>query len=476
MTPEKFRFELEDNFPFEPTVSQRKWFSEITNFICSKEANTTFLLRGYAGTGKTTLIGSLVRQLKRVGYKAVLMAPTGRAAKVMATYSKYTAYTIHKQIYYPKAENSGKIVFQLKPNKYRKTIFIIDEASMIGDDRQQAKLFENGSLLHDLVQYVSNGDQCKLIFVGDPAQLPPVHLNLSPALDQKELEHYHFEKVFEVELDQVVRQAKNSSILKNATQLRDHLNHDVFDQFQFDVEGAKDILYTNSGMDLFEAVENAFAADGVEQSVFIVRSNKRANQFNEHIRKRILGWEDELNVGDLLMVVKNNYFWIAPESRPGFIANGDVIEVVSILSRKNIYEFSFAEVRVRLVDYPEEDPFDTVLLLDTLSTETPSLSFEEGNRLYQNVLKDYDSIKSKYKKFLKVKNNPFFNALQVKYSYAITCHKSQGGQWENVFVEKPYLPEGPNRDYLRWLYTAITRAKKTLYLIGFPNDDFKSIY
>jgi exodeoxyribonuclease-5 len=229
-------------------------------------------------------------------------------------------------------------------------------------------------------------------------------------------------------------------------------------------------------MDLFEAVENAFAADGVEQSVFIVRSNKRANQFNEHIRKRILGWENELNVGDLLMVVKNNYFWIAPESRPGFIANGDVIEVVSILSRKNIYEFSFAEVRVRLVDYPEEDPFDTVLLLDTLTTETPSLSFEEGKRLYQNVLKDYDSIKSKYKKFLKVKNNPFFNALQVKYSYAITCHKSQGGQWENVFVEKPYLPEGPNRDYLRWLYTAITRAKKTLYLIGFPNDDFKSIY
>jgi exodeoxyribonuclease-5 len=295
-------------------------------------------------------------------------------------------------------------------------------------------------------------------------------------LDQKELEHYHFEKVFEVELDQVVRQARNSSILKNATQLRDQLNHDIFDQFQFDVEGAKDILYTNSGMDLFEAVENAFAEDGVEQSVFIVRSNKRANQFNEHIRKRILGWEDELSVGDLLMVVKNNYFWIAPESRPGFIANGDVIEVISIQSRKSIYEFSFAEVRVRLVDYPDTDPFDTVLLLDTLTTETPSLSFEEGNRLYQNVLEDYDSVKSKYKKFLKVKSNPFFNALQVKYSYAITCHKSQGGQWENVFVEKPYLPEGPNRDYLRWLYTAITRAKKTLYLIGFPNDDFKSIF
>lgn len=476
MTPEKIRLELEGNFPFEPTDSQRKWFSEISNFICSKEENTTFLLRGYAGTGKTTLIGSLVRQLRRVGYKAVLMAPTGRAAKVMATYSNFAAFTIHKQIYYPKAENSGKVSFQLKPNKYRKTIFIIDEASMIGDDRQQAKLFENGSLLHDLVQYVSSGDQCKLIFVGDPAQLPPVHLNISPALDQKELAHYHFEKVYEVELDQVVRQAKNSSILKNATQLRDQLNLAVYDQFQFDVEGAKDILYTNSGMDLFEAVENAFAEDGVEQSVFIVRSNKRANQFNEHIRKRILGWEDALSVGDLLMVVKNNYFWVTPDSKPGFIANGDVIEVISIQSRKNIYEFSFAEVRVRLVDYPDEQPFDTVLLLDTMTSETPSLSFEDGNRLYQNVLEDYAAEKSKYKKFLKVKNNPFFNALQVKYSYAITCHKSQGGQWENVFVEKPYLAEGPNKDYIRWLYTAVTRAKKKLFLIGFPNDDFISIH
>ena len=225
-------------------------------------------------------------------------------------------------------------------------------------------------------------------------------------------------------------------------------------------------------MDLFEAIENAFRDSGTDQTIFIVRSNKRANIYNENIRKRILGLEDELSVGDQLMVVKNNYFWLAPESKPGFIANGDVIRVDSIQSKKELYGFSFAEVTVSLVDYPEEDSFDTVLLLDTLKTETPSLSYEDGNRLYQEVLQDYASEQSKYKKFLKVKSNPFFNALQVKYSYAVTCHKSQGGQWENVFVEKPYLPDGPDRDYLRWLYTAMTRAKKQLFLIGFPNDDF----
>ena len=273
----------------------------------------------------------------------------------------------------------------------------------------------------------------------------------------------------------VVRQAKNSGILTNATQLRAQLTAEVYDQFQFDVSEGSDISFTNSGMDLFEAIETAFDEGGVDQSVFIVRSNKRANLFNEHIRKRILGWEDELCVGDQLMVVKNNYFWLAPDSKPGFIANGDVVEILSIQARKTLYDFSFAEVRVLLVDYPDEAPFETVLLLDTLKTETPSLSYEEGNRLYQKVLEDYASERSKYKKFLKVKKNPFFNALQVKYSYAITCHKSQGGQWEHVFVEKPYLPEGPDKDYLRWLYTAITRAKKNLYLIGFPNEDFKSL-
>ena len=475
MTPEKFHSELEASFPFTPTTSQNKWFPEITKFIFSKEKNIAFLLTGYAGTGKTTLIGSLVNQLKLTDYKTVLMAPTGRAAKVMSTYSKFSARTIHKQIYYPKPESGGKMQFQLKINKFRKTIFIIDEASMIGDDRQNAKLFENGSLLHDVVQYVSTGDQCKLIFVGDPAQLPPVNLNISPALDLDELTQFHFDKVFSIQLDAVVRQAQGSGILHNATLLRNQLNNQLYDSFKFEVSGYNDLLYTNNGMDLFEAIENAFRDSGTDQTVFIVRSNKRANIYNENIRKRILGLEDDLSVGDQLMVVKNNYFWLAPESKPGFIANGDVVQVESIQMRKEIYGFAFAEVTVSLVDYPEEESFDTVLLLETLTSETPSLSFEDGNLLYQEVLKDYASEKSKYKKFLKVKSNKFFNALQVKYSYAVTCHKSQGGQWENVFIEKPYLPEGPNKDYLRWLYTAMTRAKKQLFLIGFPDGDFDII-
>lgn len=472
MTPEKFRLQLEANFNFEPTESQQLWFPAITDFIFSNKPNIAFLLKGYAGTGKTTLISCLVKDISKSGFKAVLMAPTGRAAKVMATYSKTSAKTIHKQIYYTKAEKSGKMSFQLKPNKYKKTLFIIDEASMIGDDRQNIKLFENGSLLHDVVHYVGRGESCKLLFVGDQAQLPPVNLDLSPALDEIELSHFHFDEIFSVELEGVVRQKKNSGILKNATKLRVDLNHGVYDQFKFDVEGFKDVHYSNNGMDIFEAIESAFSQSGVDQTVFIVRSNKRANIYNDNIRKRILGLEDELSVGDQLMVVKNNYFWLEPDSVPGFIANGDVVKILSIHSRKELYGFYFAEVTVQLVDYPGEKSFDTVLLLDTLQAETASLSFDQGNRLYQAVLEDYASEQSKYKKFMKVKNNRFFNALQVKYSYAVTCHKSQGGQWDQVFVEKPYLVDGPNKDYLRWLYTAITRASKQLYLLGFPNDDF----
>tara|TARA_B100000886_G_scaffold157659_2_gene107458 strand:+ start:1041 stop:2471 length:1431 start_codon:yes stop_codon:yes gene_type:complete len=475
MTPKKFRSLLEANFSFEPTESQKLWFPAISDFIFSVKPNAVFLLKGYAGTGKTTLISSLVKDIWKTGFKIILMAPTGRAAKLMTAYSNTSAKTIHKQIYYPKAEKSGKMSFQLKPNKYKKTLFVIDEASMIGDERQNTKLFENGSLLNDVVQYVTRGDYCKLLLVGDQAQLPPVNLDLSPALDKEELHQFHFDKVFIVELDKVIRQKKDSGILKNASQLRVDLNHGVYDQFKFDVNGVNDIFYTNNGMDVIEAIESAFSDGGIDETIFIVRSNKRANIYNKNIRRRILGLEEELSVGDQLMVVKNNYFWLEPDSAPGFIANGDVIKILSIYSLKEIYGFSFAEVSVKLVDYLDEKPFDTVLLLNTLEAESASLSLEEGNRLYQAVLEDYSSVRSKYKKFLSVKKNRFFNALQVKYSYAVTCHKSQGGQWAHVFVEKPYLAEGPNKQYLRWLYTAMTRATKQLYLLGFSNDDFINI-
>lgn len=473
MTPEKFCLQLLKNFPFEPTPSQDLWFRSISEFIILNHPKSVFLLKGYAGTGKTTLIGSLVKQLKHAGYKAVLLAPTGRASKVMSFYSDYPSCTIHKQIYYPKIENSGNIIFQLKSNKHNKTIFIVDEASMIGDQPKNGNLFENMSLLNDLIQYVTAGNTCKLIFVGDPAQLPPINLSVSPALDSKRLEDYYFNKVFEVELDDVTRQKNDSGILFNANQLRLQIQSEINYQYRFDIQNLEDIKSTTDGfLDVFEALERCFDRSGIDQTVFIVRSNKRANLINKNIRKRILGLDDELCVGDQLMIVKNNYYWLDANSKPGFIANGDVIEVLSINSRKNIYGFSFAEVRVRLVDYPNELPFETILLLDTLNTETPSLSYKDGNRLYQNIAEDYKNEKSKYKKFIKVKKNPFLNSLQVKYSYALTCHKSQGGQWENIFIEKPFLADGINRDYLRWLYTAMTRAKKNLFLIGFQKEDF----
>ena len=473
MTPEKFCLQLLKNFPFEPTPSQGLWFRSISEFVILNHPKSVFLLKGYAGTGKTTLIGSLVKQLKNTGYKAVLLAPTGRAAKVMSIYSDYPSFTIHKQIYYPKTENSGNTTFQLKSNKHSKTIFIVDEASMIGDQPKNGNLFENMSLLSDLIQYVTAGNMCKLIFVGDPAQLPPVNNSLSPALDSKRLEHYYFKKVFEVELDDVTRQKNDSGILYNANQLRLQIQSEINDQYRFDIQNLKDIKSTTDGFfDVFEALETSFDQSGIDQTAFIVRSNKRANLINKHIRKRILGLDDELCVGDQLMIVKNNYYWLDVYSKAGFIANGDIIEVLSITSRKNIYDFSFAEVKVKLIDYPNEPPFKTVLLLNTLNSETPSLSFDDGNRLYQNITEDYKYEKSKYKRFIKVKKNPFLNALQVKYSYALTCHKSQGGQWENIFIEKPFMPDGINRDYLRWLYTAITRATKKLFLIGFQEEDF----
>lgn len=322
------------------------------------------------------------------------------------------------------------------------------------------------------MQYVDAGTNCKLLLVGDPAQLPPVHLNLSPALDGDYLLHEFNKEVVECILEEVVRQKLNSGILANATHLRSFLEESTGTNFQFDVSVGSDVERMIEGNAILEALEESIQKEGLEETVFIVRSNKRANLYNQQIRQRILFLEAELSVGDQLMVVKNNYFWLAPESAPGFIANGDLVKILRILDHKDIYDFRFAKVEVAMVDYPDEKPFETVLLIDTLTSESPSLSFEEGNKLYQAVNEDYKHLTTKYKRFMAVKNDPYFNALQVKYSYAITCHKSQGGQWKKVFVEQPYLPDGPSIAYFRWLYTAITRAKEQLYLIGFGKEYF----
>ena len=473
METPKFYLNLVKDFPHSPTNKQDRALRLLADFIINKNNNEVFLLKGYAGTGKTTIVGTLVKNIEKIKQSAVLLAPTGRAAKVISNYSKKEAFTIHKKIYYPKSQKGGGVSFTLQKNKHRNTIFIVDEASMIPDINQDAKLFENGSLLDDLIQYIYSGHQCKLLLIGDTAQLPPVKLDVSPALEKHTLENYYNKEVVSIELNEVVRQKEDSGILFNATQIRNQLEEGFYDTFKLQEENFPEVIRPVDGQELMDALEDCYSNLGNEETVFIVRSNKRANLYNQNIRTRILYQESELAAGDYLMVVKNNYFWVETNSDAGFIANGDIIEVLEIFSIKELYGFRFATVNVRMIDYPNLTPFETVLLLDTLSSETPSLTYEESNKLYQEVMKDYEHETSKYKKFLSVKKNVYFNALQVKFSYAITCHKSQGGQWNTVFVEQPYLPNGIDKDYLRWLYTAITRAKEKLYLIGFKDEFFE---
>lgn len=472
MTSQLFYKLLRDNFPFEPTLKQDIFFQKVADFVINSSNKELFVLKGYAGTGKTTVISTIVNQLKNANQKYLLLAPTGRAAKVISNYSQKPAFTIHKKIYFPKKSSGGGVSFTLQPNKFTNTIFIIDEASMISDTNQESKLYENGSLLDDLLSFVDSGKNCKAIFVGDTAQLPPVHLDISPALDIDSLSLHYDKDVHHIELDEVMRQEEDSGILFNATELREILKSHFIDTYKFNLNGFKDIVRLQDGYDIQDAIQDAFSNYGLEETAFIVRSNKRANQYNEQIRSKILGKENEISSGDYMMVVKNNYFWLKDSDEAGFIANGDIIEVLEIRNIKELYGFKFATVKIRMVDYPNQIPFDTILLLDTIKSESPSLTYEESNKLYQEVMLDYEDETTKYKKFQKVKNNEYFNALQVKFSYAITCHKSQGGQWNTVFIEQPYLPNGVDKDYIRWLYTAMTRAKEKLYLIGFKDENF----
>lgn len=462
---------LQKQFPFQPTVKQDIFFQMISVFLTNSNDDEIFVLKGYAGTGKTTVISTIVNNLISINKKYVLLAPTGRAAKVISNYSNKPAQTIHKKIYFPKKNSGGGVSFTKQPNKHKNTIFIVDESSMISDVNSESKLYENGSLLDDLISYVYNGNNCKMILLGDTAQLPPVQSDISPALETDSLALHYNKEVFSIELDEVMRQEEHSGILYNATELRELLKDTFYDDFQFKLKGFKDIVRLTDGYDIQDAIQGAYSNYSIEDTCFIVRSNKRANQYNQQIRSKILDKENELSVGDFLMVVKNNYFWLKETDEATFIANGDIIEVLEIFGFKELYGFNFAKVKIRMVDYPNQKPFETVLLLNTITSESPSLTFEESNKLYQEVMKDYEG-ETKYKMFQKVKENEYFNALQVKFSYAITCHKSQGGQWNTVFIEQPYLPNGIDKDYIRWLYTALTRAKDKLYLIGFKDESF----
>jgi len=491
----EFKTILLGQFPHSPTPGQSRLISKISGFCtlkegaAGKENATVFVLKGYAGTGKTTLIGALINCLPAINQKSVLLAPTGRAAKVLSNYSGKPAYTIHKKIYKRMINADGIGRFVLQPNLHTHTLFIVDEASMISAGGGLSGSFsDQSSLLDDLVRYVSAGSNCKLILIGDTAQLPPVGLSISPALDTDHLKHAYSFTLDSIELTDVVRQQAESGILVNATQIREliaQLNspENAHVNSQRNAQGGiqtprlttayfKDIVRL-SGNDLEDALNTSYSNFGVEGTAVICRSNKRANQYNQQIRARIRWQESEISAGDYMMVVKNNYHWLPDDSVAGFIANGDIVEVLSVGSAKELYGFRFADAKIRMVDYPSAPPLEVKLILDTIAAETPSLTSEQNKKLYEEVLKDYSDVPDRRKRQTGLKKDPYYNALQVKFAYAITCHKAQGGQWETVFVDQGYLTkEMMNIEFLRWLYTAITRASKKLYLVNFNKEFF----
>ena len=461
---------LNNKFPFEPTSQQTEVIKQLSEFVENSSSNSLFLLKGYAGTGKTTLVSSLINSLWSVGKKVVLLAPTGRAAKVLSVYSKKSAFTIHKKIYWMRTNSQGNTYVTLQENKHTNTIFVVDEASMIPDASDKG--FGGRVLLDDLIEYVYSGVMCKLILIGDTAQLPPVHLDISPALDENLLGIKYRKDVYSAELTQVVRQQSTSMVLENAIHLRYKISANDFDTPH--VKCNSEVVRLDVGMDIQEALEDAYSNSGVEGTVVICRSNKRANLYNQQIRARIRGLEDDISTGDFLMVVRNNYFWLPEGSKAGFIANGDMVEVMRIYEINELYDCRFARISVRLVDYPDEENLECIVLLDTLTSETPAMTYEEYKKLYDEVAKDYVDIPKRAQRNKEIKQNPYFNALQVKFAYAITCHKSQGGQWENVFVEQGYFTSDMlSKEYFRWLYTALTRTTKKLHLINFKKEFFE---
>jgi exodeoxyribonuclease-5 len=470
MHPRDFYYLILEKFPFEPTKDQIMFFQEFVKFLYLKEASDILMLKGYAGTGKTTAISTLTAIINKTGYKYQLWAPTGRAAKVMSVYAQKEASTIHRKIYFVNRIGS-EVKFVIKENKFKNTLFFVDEVSMISEGNE--RLFDNNSLLKDLINYVYEGKNCKLILIGDTAQLPPVKQLQSPALDVNHIQAAYQKTVMQISLTQVMRQEKDSGILSNATRLRDLISKPTFSKFKFQTQFA-DVVRLTDGYEIQDALAESYQNYSPEDTVVLVWSNKRANLYNNQIRQHLLGLDSELSAGDFLMVVRNNYYWMDETSQVGFIANGDMAEVLSVRRRVALYGFQFAEVTFRLVDYPDQESIDAIVLLDTLQLDGPSLSYNDLKKLYDEIALDYlDEIKNKAELHQKIKENPYYNALQVKFSYAITCHKAQGGQWKNVFIEKPYLPEGENVEYLRWLYTAITRAQEKVYLIGYKDDDFE---
>lgn len=459
---------LTSKFPFEPTDGQKQLFYLFDNFLLDKNLHKPVLvLRGYAGTGKTTVVSAIVKTLPFFNYKYVLMAPTGRAAKVMAGYTNRTAFTIHKKVFQQTAEPGGGLVFKRQNNYHKNTLFIVDEASMISNQSEYGRK----GLLADLMDYVFSQDGNRLLLIGDVAQLPPVGSLESPALESDVLGQSFGVDVNALELTEVMRQERESGILFNATRLREQL---LMEEAVIKLATSRfDDTYKMTGEKLEDGLRYAYDKYGTENSVIICRSNKNAVQYNQYIRRSIQYREDEIEAGDILMIVRNNYHFLPENAPAGFLANGDFVEVLKIIRFEEYYGLRFAELSVQLLDYPDQEPFEAKVILDTLYSPEASLNDKDYKRLYEEVTEGYEDIPKKTERMKAIKKDPHLNALQVKFAYALTCHKSQGGQWDAVFVDQGYLTEEMvDQEYVRWLYTAITRATKELFLVNFHSRFF----
>ena len=467
MLSDYFIQRLSENLPYVPTEEQAGLVARLAEFLWDDNVPSVFVIKGYAGTGKTSLVGALVKTLEAFERACVLLAPTGRAAKVFASYAAHPAYTIHKKIYRQRAFTGDFTGFQLAHNAHKNTFFIVDEASMIANEAAEGAHYGSGLLLDDLFDFVYSGAGCRLILLGDTAQLPPVGQVRSPALDEDYLRRYGY-PVFSCELTHVVRQVEESGVLFNATRLRNAMQENPLPVPSIAWRRFPDVNLVG-GDELIEVLSSAYRRDGMDETIIVTRSNKRANIFNQGIRNRILYREEELASGDLLLVARNNYFWSEKYEKLDFIANGDVARVVRVRRVCEMYGFRFADVVLYFPDYEEE--MEAKVILDTLHSESPSLTAEENTRLFNAVMEDYADVPSKRERLKRLKNDPWFNALQVKYAYAVTCHKAQGGQWANVFIDMGYIrPDMLGLDFYRWLYTAFTRTTGRLWLINVSPD------
>ena len=459
---------IKAELPFEPNEEKEGLFKSLADFIISREEGKAFILCGYAGTGKTSVVSALVRAMQSLKQPCVLLAPTGRAAKVLSRYSRFPAYTIHKHIY--RQEQLGRESFSLTDNKYQNTLFIVDEASMLSGNRDNSS-FGSGCLLDDLVQYVYNGHGCSLLLLGDSAQLPPVGSTESPALDADFMAGYGL-KVYAFRLREVARQALDSGILSNATHLRQMLEEDPLpdgEQLKLTPDG-KDVIKLK-GEEVIERLEDSWRDVGGEETLIIARSNKMANLYNQAIRARVLWKEDAISNGDRVMVTRNNYFWAEEYEDLEFLANGDILEISRLYNEHELYGFHFARASLRAVDYNWE--IDAIVWLDTLSSESPEANYAMQKELFARVAEDYPEIKNRKELVKKVFESPYYNALQIRLAYAVTCHKAQGGQWKHVYIDTSAVNEDAERmadpeerrEFLRWLYTATTRASERVYLL-----------